>query len=89
MAAPPPPQHTHTHVLQALDDIMMATLFYEFGTFCTSIVAETEDGKILHARNQDCKFERPPSLTQRCKSGGALAVSPFDAVKRRTRVCSG
>ena len=27
-----------------LDDIMMANLFYEFGTFCTSIVAEDEDG---------------------------------------------
>ena len=33
--------------------LTQANLFYEFGTFCTSIVAEDENGHILHARNQD------------------------------------
>jgi len=53
----------------ALEDIQYANLFYEFGTLgidaavsgvktpswkmCTSIVAQDNDGHILHARNQD------------------------------------
>jgi len=34
-------------------EIVMMNLFYELVAQCTSIVAETPDGKIYHARNLD------------------------------------
>jgi hypothetical protein len=34
-------------------DIVLVNLFYEFTAFCTSIVAQTNDGVIYHARNLD------------------------------------
>jgi len=37
-------------------DAVILNLFYEFSALCTSIVAQTDDGKILHARNLDFGF---------------------------------
>eukprot|EP01083_Nonionella_stella_P295191 1003258_1 len=36
-----------------IDQLITVNIVYDLSAFCTSIVARTKDGKILHARNQD------------------------------------
>ncbi|KAI6243753.1 N-acylethanolamine-hydrolyzing acid amidase [Aphelenchoides fujianensis] len=36
-----------------LEDLALLNAFYEISRFCTSILAETSDGHLLHARNLD------------------------------------
>ncbi len=36
-----------------LGEIVLYNIFYEIFTLCTSIVAEDENGNILHGRNLD------------------------------------
>lgn len=44
----------------ALSDAILINNLYELDAYCTSIVAQTTDGKIVHSRNLD--FDFPPYL---------------------------
>merc|ERR1712228_453135 len=37
----------------SIEQLITANIVYDLTAFCTSIIARTADGKILHARNQD------------------------------------